>query len=485
MATTRIDNSSTPVVLVIDDGAATRRGGGYDIDLRSLTSPDVIVVRDSMANQEGRTDFAGERTDRLMPIKFGASPTKITNEGFRHYKGTATIGDVILPYANPARLEFRPADEVLSDEAIDSMVGKPITNDHPSALLNSTEHEEVKRRVEGAVISAVRAETKLGMPCMEVEVVVYTHPLQRLIEEGKAELSPGYGLTEDPKYDSGEAVRVVGEHEGRPYHVVQRDVKYNHLAVVDAARTRTPAGEVARLDEDDMTEKKNPGEAEQADATNKTGDKPSTDAKRLDMDLSSEAMEAIAALPEDDRKLLAAAMEAMKPSDDGESEGEEDSEEESDMSEMDEIKAKMDKMQAAIDKMSSRSDSKPAKTTAHFDAGDVIAKASEAAIKAADQHTASLYKDIETVRASSPERLDGYSQGEVYAAMLAEINEQTPGVKGLAERAIKEHRLDDVKDLYAEAVRVKGAKRLDAQENSIGGLVFAEGEPVHSLPEGA
>ena len=424
------------------------------------------------------------RTDKLGPIKFGAKPTKITSEGFRHYKGTATIGDVILPYANPARLEFRPADEVLSDEAIDSMIGKPITNDHPTALLNSTEHEEVKRRVEGAVISAVRAETKLGMPCMEVEIVVYTHPLQKAIEEGKAELSPGYGLTEDPKYDASESVRVVGEHEGRPYHVVQRDVKYNHLAVVDAARTRTPAGEVAQLDEDDMTKKKNPGEAEQADAKNQTGDKPSTDAKRLDMDLSSEAMEAIAALPEEDRKLLAAAMEAMKAPEGEEPEGEE---EESDMSEMDKMKAQMDEMKAALDKMSSRSDSTPSKpaTSANFDASDVIAKASAAAIKAADRHTAALYQDIETVRASSPERLDGYSQGAVYAAMLAEINEQTPGVKGLAERAIKEHRLDDVKDLYAEAVRVKGAKRLDAQENSIGGLVFAEGATLHSLPEGA
>ena len=441
-----------------------------------------------MSQPAQRTDLAGVRTGRLMPIKFGAKPTKITAVGFRHYKGTATIGDVILPYMNPARLEFRPADEVLSDEAVDSMIGKPITNEHPDALLNSADHDEVKRRVEGAVISAVRSATKLGMPSMEVEIVVYTHPLQELIEDGKAELSPGYGLTEDPKYDPAEPIRVVGEHDGRQYHVVQRDVKYDHLAVVDAARTRTPAGEVARLDEDDMKDKKNPDEAEQADAKNKTGEKPSGDANRLDMDLSSEAMEAIAALPEEDKAILMAAMEAMNKPEDAEGDADGDKPEEEEMSEMDAIKAKMDEMQAAIDKMSTRSDSKPnkpAKPAAHFDAADVIAKASAAAVKAADAHTASLYADIETVRKSSPERLDGFNQASVFAAMLAEINEQTPGVKAIAERAIKEHRLDDVKDLYTAAVAVKGAKRLDAQENSIGGLVFAEGAPLHSLPEGA
>ncbi len=424
------------------------------------------------------------RTDKLGPIQFGARPIKVTDEGFKHYRGTATIGDVVLPYANPARLEFRPADEVLSEAAVETMVGKPITNDHPSSLLNSAEHEEVKRQVEGAVISAKRSTTKLGMPSMEVEIVVYTHPLQELIEEGKAELSPGYGLTEDPKYDRSEPVRVVGEHEGREYHVVQRDVKYNHLAVVDAARTRTPAGEVARLDEDDMTKKKNPGEAEQADATKTPDAKVDDKAKRLDMDLSSEAMEAIAALPEEERDYILAAVKNAESA----SEEEGDAEEETDMSEMDMMKAKMDEMKAAIDKMSSRSDSKPAKpaASAHFDASAVIAQASAAAVKAADTHTANLYRDIEKVKANSPERLDGYSQGDVYAAMLGEISEQTPGVKSLAERALREHRLDDVNDLYEEAVRVKGARRLDSQEHALGRIVFGDGTTTPpTLPEGA
>ena len=88
-----------------------------------------------------RTDKASpsHRNDRLGPISFGATPTKITDEGFRHYTGTATIGDVILPYSNPMRLEFRPADEVLSDDAIETMVGKPITDAPPTLARVATE----------------------------------------------------------------------------------------------------------------------------------------------------------------------------------------------------------------------------------------------------------------------------------------------------------------------------------------------------------
>ncbi|MDI9598417.1 MAG: DUF2213 domain-containing protein, partial [Acidobacteriota bacterium] len=199
-----------------------------------------------------------KRLDRLGPISFGATPVRVTEEGFRHYEGTATIGDVVLPYSQPtAHLEFRPAEEVASERAIESMVGVPLTYEHPPDLLCP---DTAKEYTEGTVLAAWREEGEDGRARIRVRVVVHTRELQDAIEGGKVELSPGYNC--DP-------IEAPGAFQGQKFHVVQRGHRYNHLAVVDRARTRTPTGEVARLDKDDTNmadEKSEAPEGEEAAA---------------------------------------------------------------------------------------------------------------------------------------------------------------------------------------------------------------------------
>ena len=186
-----------------------------------------------------RFDFAsGVRFDFAPPVRLGATPVEIRVDGYRVYKGVATFGDVVLDYPDldPPRSEFRPAAEVMSDEALASMVGVPFTLHHPDDMLD--EHT-ARDHGHGAVLSARRSDASPDE--MDVLVIVYSAEGQQAIESGELrELSPGYRARED---------RTPGVHRGKRYDVVQRGHRYNHLAGVDMARARTPDGRVARLDE--------------------------------------------------------------------------------------------------------------------------------------------------------------------------------------------------------------------------------------------
>lgn len=447
------------------------------------------------------------RLDRLSsPILFGATPVHVTPEGFRHYEGTATIGDVILPYLEPTpHLEFRPAEEVLSPEAVASMVGVPITNNHPAALLCP---DTAKAHTEGAVITAVREEAGTNgaeHPRLRVRVIVYTAPLQELIEAGKVELSPGYNLEEDP---------TPGSFKGQEYHMVQRRVRYNHLAVVDRARTRTPTGEVARLDEDDImrTDKKNPGDA-QADADKGTNGKRSDAAKKDG--LSPEALAAIESWSEEDKAMMAEYIkcyEAEEAEEVAEATGATPEEAEAaeaavmnagaegaamegnmDMkSIMDEIKALNDR----LDKMAGgRADS--ANTAAGSTAlgtrldVDAITRSVESRVAAAVARESAVYlRDFNTVRRDSADVLgEGVTHSEVVTAMMAEIKAHTPAAYPMAERALKASRadagrLDDVRDFYRLAIAAKKVARADAQEQDLAPLAGGDDNGVvpFSLP---
>ena len=169
------------------------------------------------------------------PIRIGATPIERTREGFEVFEGTATMGDVVLPYPEHGTVEFRPADEVLAEAACASMVGKPITDSHPAKLLDST---TAAGHVRGAVLSAKRDDTG-PVPTMRVRIVVYDEALLAKIRGGKVELSPGYFFRLD---------RTPGAFKGQRYTAIQRAIIYNHLAVVDDGRTVAPDGTKARLD---------------------------------------------------------------------------------------------------------------------------------------------------------------------------------------------------------------------------------------------
>lgn len=414
------------------------------------------------------------RHDRIDPISFGAKPTKITQEGFRHYEGTATIGDVVLPYAEPSiHLEFRPADEVLSDAAIESMVGKPLTFEHPDDLLDP---DTAKEHTEGTVLRAWREGTHL-----RVEVVVFTRDLQQAIEGGKVELSPGYNC--DP-------MEEPGAFEGQKFHVVQRGHRYNHLAVVDRARTRTPTGEVARLDKDDTTMEENETpEGEQV------GDKK--DAPMAIPGISEAGNALFAQMPPDDQKMIIQwkaayegeeaeemAMAEGKSLEEAEAieenvkaaaggEGEEPEEEDPMKMDMKTLDARLAKMEATIEKMAgagagAKKDSGDTKSITAADLAALQTKAVETAMGAMRQEQ----RLVKMVRTDSADLLSGDDATAAFEAMGEEVKRSLPDLHSLFTDSRKGNRLDAAVKIYEAAVSAKRRAFMDADiNNTLGGVI--------------
>lgn len=138
------------------------------------------------------------------------------------------------------RAELRLAEEVFSDQAMKSMQMLPVTNDHPPVMLNP---ENSKQYTVGFSSENVtrKNDTANGF------IKVTDKDAIADVENGrKEELSMGYQcLLEDSP----------GVWEGIKYDVIQRNIKYNHIALVEKGR----AGSQCRIktDSDDLRFKVN------------------------------------------------------------------------------------------------------------------------------------------------------------------------------------------------------------------------------------
>lgn len=126
------------------------------------------------------------------------------------------------------RREYRPPEEVFKQDSLETMVGIPFTDGHPPEEVTSDNAEKYTR---GAVGENVRQDGN------HVAGSIFAHHASVVgkLEGGTRELSLGYKIREDwtPGISPG----------GEQYDLVQRDIVYNHLALVTQAR----AGESARV----------------------------------------------------------------------------------------------------------------------------------------------------------------------------------------------------------------------------------------------
>lgn len=123
--------------------------------------------------------------------------------------------------------EWRPPDEVLRQDSLATLVGVPFTIDHPAGAVDSANFRDLTH---GHVL-AVRVDGDL----VWAQIRIASDQAKAAIEAGTIELSCGYRA----RLDETPGITPRGE----PFDAVQRDITYNHLALVDLAR----AGHVARL----------------------------------------------------------------------------------------------------------------------------------------------------------------------------------------------------------------------------------------------
>lgn len=142
----------------------------------------------------------------------------------------------VYTYLNPdgtTRHEYRPPEEVFDENSLNSFSGKPITVGHPKD--GKVTPENVRKLSVGSILSnGYPKELGPATKYVGCDTVIYA---PKDIGEAR-ELSLGYrcDLEETP------GVTPLGEH----YDAIQRNIRINHLAVVNKAR----AGMKARLNLD-------------------------------------------------------------------------------------------------------------------------------------------------------------------------------------------------------------------------------------------
>lgn len=174
-----------------------------------------------------------QRYDRVV-----ISATR-TNEGF--IRDAPVVGRAgILKYMKDGKeyLEYRPPEEAFKKDSLASLQGKPITIGHKGMV-------DSKNAAKIAPVGSVLSEGRQDGNNIVADVVIYN------LDTSARELSCGYTVD----LDETPGVTPEGEH----YDAVQRNIIYNHVAIVPEGR----AG-VARLnmdgEQEDESEEENMSE---------------------------------------------------------------------------------------------------------------------------------------------------------------------------------------------------------------------------------
>lgn len=142
----------------------------------------------------------------------------------------------IFEYTNPdgsIRRELRLPEEVFDPASLASYKGKPVILTHEASVVD-------KKNVDKEHIGTILSNGYQDGDNVRAEIVIHETDLMK--RSGLRELSLGYSLDLD---------ETPGVWNGQPYDAIQRNIRINHLALVDKAR----AGEKARLNIDGFTRK--------------------------------------------------------------------------------------------------------------------------------------------------------------------------------------------------------------------------------------
>ncbi|CDH07541.1 conserved hypothetical protein [Xenorhabdus bovienii str. oregonense] len=117
---------------------------------------------------------------------------------------------------------YRPAEELESQATIESFKLNPFIDEHEMLGKDGTPAE--KKGIEGVIGENVY----FDYPYLRGNIKILSNAALNQIDNGKIELSPGYRC----RYEF-----TPGTFEGEQYDAIQRDIRGNHLALVEEGRT--------------------------------------------------------------------------------------------------------------------------------------------------------------------------------------------------------------------------------------------------------
>lgn len=264
-----------------------------------------------------RSDIASER--EYTDEGFLQVPARISRMGIQEYLAIE-LGLVDRDPKDIIKV-YRPEEEVFNESSLKSFANKPITNNHPPELVSAKNAKDFSVGMSGPEV------LKDGM-FVKTTLHVTDGAAIAQIESGKVELSNGY--TADIEWVPGVTTN------GEEYDAIQRNIKGNHIAIVERGR----AGPACRVSDNLPM----PGELV-------TMAKITIDG--VDFEVSEQAAQAVA-------KLQAGLNDATKKAEDTEEEEKKRKEEEA--AKADKFKKTEDALQAKLDDALSR-----IPTTEHLD----------------------------------------------------------------------------------------------------------------------
>lgn len=120
---------------------------------------------------------------------------------------------------------YRPEEELANPEAIESFKLVPLINDHVM-LGEGFDTQPEEKGVHGTTGSDVRFENGVLYSTLRI----FSTALKNLIDAGKIGLSLGYRCLYE---------KTSGVFNGKPYDYIQRNIRGNHIALVDEGRMGT------------------------------------------------------------------------------------------------------------------------------------------------------------------------------------------------------------------------------------------------------
>ncbi len=120
---------------------------------------------------------------------------------------------------------YRSEDELNNDDTLNSFRLIPFTDEH--TMLGDSEEgltPPERKGVHGVIGENVRFEK----PYLKANIKIFSEQLADLIDSGKKELSIGYRCVYEPS---------TGSYNGQRYDFIQKDIRGNHLALVDEGRS--------------------------------------------------------------------------------------------------------------------------------------------------------------------------------------------------------------------------------------------------------
>lgn len=199
------------------------------------------------------------RLDSYDAARWMATKFTRTTDGFLTGRAIVTsIGVFTYEYADgTVSRELRPPEEVFAFDSLESMKMKPVTNLHPDGFVTPENAKDLSVGNLGSNVTTTTQEHLYGgmTPSdkitdgihVAIDMIISDADAITDILDGRRALSMGYTC---------EIENTPGVYMGVEYDCIQRNIRYNHCAIVDAAR----AGDAAQihLDSVDAILKANP-----------------------------------------------------------------------------------------------------------------------------------------------------------------------------------------------------------------------------------